>query len=113
MVVTFSMLTLFLNAAALGNPDEAALGQVEKETANTVVLQEATAEATRQRLGLSRAPGKDENISEMFSEFEVKAGPGAGTTTSRRANMRVVESFDSEPNKRSKARQDILAPRAT
>lgn len=111
--MTFLMLTLFLNSASLCNPDEAGLGQVEKEAVDTLVLHEATTEATRQRAGPSQAPGKADNIYEMFSESEAEAGPETGTTTSRRANLRVVESSDSEPKKRSNTRQDIPAPRAT
>lgn len=83
MVVTFSMLTLFLNSTTLGNLDEAALDQVEKKAADTLVLYEDTTEATRQKVSSSQALRKAENISEMFSEFEAEAGPEARTMTSR------------------------------
>ncbi|KAM1242492.1 hypothetical protein ACFX2G_034839 [Malus domestica] len=49
----------------------------------------------------------------MFSEFEIEANPEAKTRTSCQANLRVVESSVSKPDRRSKVIQDILTPKAT
>lgn len=49
----------------------------------------------------------------MFNELEIEAGPVAETRTFHEANLRVVESSDSKPERRSKVMQDIPALRAT
>ncbi|KAB2611056.1 hypothetical protein D8674_019088 [Pyrus ussuriensis x Pyrus communis] len=68
----------------------------------------ATAEATRQGVGPSQALGENEDVFEMFSESEAKAGPEVETRISRQASSRVMESSDSEVEKRSKARHDDI-----
>lgn len=70
-------------------------------------------EAARQEVGSSHVPEDVENISEMFSESKTEAGPETETRTYRRAKSAIVESFDSEPEMRSKARPDAPARRAT
>lgn len=64
-------------------------------------------------MGPSQALGETEDVFEMFSESEAKAGPEVETRISRQASSRVMESSDSEVEKRSKARHDVPAPRTT
>ncbi|KAB2597333.1 hypothetical protein D8674_000253 [Pyrus ussuriensis x Pyrus communis] len=84
----------WLRSSALGNLDEAALDQVEKKAADTLVLYEDTTEATRQKVSSSQALRKAENISEMFSEAEAEAGPEARTMTSQAAKYPTLAAKD-------------------
>ncbi|KAM1380175.1 hypothetical protein ACFX2I_021938 [Malus domestica] len=49
----------------------------------------------------------------MFSESEIEAEPEVETRTSRWANPKVVESSNSELEKRSKDRHDAPTPKVT
>lgn len=105
------MLTLF-TLAALNTSGEAEVGQ-EEEAVDALVMQEADAEATKQEVDTSHVPKDIEKISVMFSDSETEAKSEVETRTHLRVRPYVVESFGSEPEKKSKAKHDLPAPRAT
>ncbi|KAB2634778.1 hypothetical protein D8674_038198 [Pyrus ussuriensis x Pyrus communis] len=87
--------------------------ELEEETADALVLQEAAAEVARQKAGSSHVHEDVKNISKMFSESETEAGPEVETRALRWARSAVVESSNSKPERVSKAKPDSSAPRAT
>lgn len=86
---------------------------LEEEVVNAVILQEAAAEAARQGAGSSQAAGDTEDISELFRDSEVEAGPKVETSAPRRARATIMESSDSRLEERPQAQLALPGLRET
>lgn len=88
-------LLLFFNLVAQGNIDMVVIEQ-EEEVVDKLVLEEAAAEATRQKTGSSHAAGDANDLSELFGDFEGEVEPVAETRASKRVRVTIVVTSESE-----------------
>ena len=88
----FEPLFTFLELAAQGNAETADIGP-EEEAADTLILQEAVAEAIKQEAG------EFGDISELFRDSKADEEPEAGTQVPRRARATMRKTFESKPEK--------------
>ncbi|KAM2066998.1 hypothetical protein ACFX1T_043391 [Malus domestica] len=84
-----------------------------EEAVDALVLQEAAAKVARQKARSNQVAGDAGDISELFSDSEVKAKPKVETGAPRQARATMVETSESMPEERPQPRLDLTSPRAT